>query len=116
VSVPIYTDVHIPHAITFELRLRGVDILTAQEDAASQWDDSRLLDRAFSLGRVLVTQDTDFLIEATRRQKNAIPFAGIIYAPQLEMTIGQCVRDLELIARATDPEDWVNWVEFLPLK
>ena len=115
-NVSLYMDVHVPHALTFELRLRGVDVLTAQEDGASQLDDSSLLDRALTLGRVLVTQDTDFLIEAARRQQNALPFAGIIYASQLDVTIGQCVRDLELIARASDPEDWINWVEFLPLR
>ncbi len=109
-------DVHVPLAMTIELQLRGVDVLTAQEDAAAQMEDSKLLDRALGLGRVLVTQDADFLIEAARRQENALRFAGIIYAPQLDITIGQCVRDLELIARATDPDDWVNWVEFLPLK
>lgn len=109
-------DVHVPFAMTIELQLRGVDVLTAQEDGAAQLEDSKLLDRASNLGRVLVTQDADFLIEAARRQENALRFAGIIYAPQLDITIGQCVRDLELIARAPDPEDWFNWVEFLPLK
>jgi hypothetical protein len=109
-------DVHIPFAITAELRLRGVDVLTAQEDGASQLKDSNLLDRATALTRLLVTQDAGFLREAARRQRSGDRFAGIIYAPQLDVTIGQCVRDLELIARATVPEDWSNWVEYLPLK
>lgn len=115
-SVSLYMDVHVPYAMTIELQLRSVDVLTAQEDGAAQMEDSKLLDRALNFGRVLVTQDADFLIEASRRQENALRFAGIIYAPQMDITIGHCVRDLELIARATDPEDWVNWVEFLPLK
>jgi hypothetical protein len=109
-------DVHVPYAMTFELRLRGVNVLTAQEDGAGMLADAELLDRAAALGRVLVTQDADFLKEVARRQENALPFAGVIFAPQLDVTIGQCVRDLELIARASDPEDWVNWVEFLPLR
>jgi predicted nuclease of predicted toxin-antitoxin system len=116
VSIRFYMDVHVPYAMTFELRLRGVDVLTAQEDGAGELEDSKLLDRASTLGRVLVTQDADFLKEAARRQKNAVRFAGIICVPQLDVTIGQGVRDLELIARASDPEDWANWVEFLPLR
>lgn len=115
-SIPLYMDVHVPYAMTLELRLRGVDVLTAQEDGAGELQDSKLLDRASTLGRVLVTHDADFLQEAAQRQENAVRFAGIIYAHQLDITIGQCVRDLELIARASDPEDWVNWVEFLPLR
>ena len=115
-SIRFYMDVHVPYAMTLELRLRGVDVLTAQEDGAGMLEDSKLLDRASTLGRVLVTQDADFLKEAARRQENAQRFAGVVFAPQLDVTIGQCVRDLELIARASDPEDWINWVEFLPLR
>lgn len=40
---------------------------------------------------------------------------GIIYAAQLNVTIGECVEDLELLAMATDSTDWVNRVEYLPL-
>jgi hypothetical protein len=31
-AVGVYMDVHIPRAITNGLRLRGVDVLTAQQD------------------------------------------------------------------------------------
>ena len=34
---------------------------------------------------------------------------------RLRVTIGVCVRDLELIARAAGPQDLANRVEFLPL-
>jgi Domain of unknown function (DUF5615) len=109
-------DVHVPYAITTELRLRGVDVLTAQEDRAGELEDSLLLERAMSTGRVLVTQDTGFLREAARRQESAGTFAGIVYAPQLDVTVGRCVRDLALIAQASEPEEWLNRVEYLPLK
>jgi hypothetical protein len=33
-SVSLYSDVHVRRAVTEGLRLRGVDILTAQEDGA----------------------------------------------------------------------------------
>jgi hypothetical protein len=32
----------------------------------------------------------------------------------LGATIGRFVQDLELIAKASDPADWVNVVEHLP--
>jgi uncharacterized protein with PIN domain len=108
-------DVHVPLAITAELRLRGVDVLTAQEDGAAEFEDPELLDRASALGRVLVTQDGGFLREAARRHDQTVPFAGIIYVPQLEVTIGRCVMDLELCAKDCDPEEWINRVEYLPL-
>jgi hypothetical protein len=34
---------------------------------------------------------------------------------RLRVTIGMCVRDLELIATAGNPEDLANRVEYLPL-
>ena len=115
-SVRLYMDVHVPYAITTGLRLRRVDVVTAQEDDASQLDDSILLDRATELGRVLFTQDDDLLREANLRQKAESGFAGVIYAHQLNVPIGDCVSDLELIALASEAEEYVNRVAYLPLK
>ena len=115
-SLPFYMDVNVPYAITTSLRLRGVDVLTAQQDGAHKLTDSELLSRAGALRRVLFSQDKDFLREATRRQKSGERFTGVIYAHQLMVTIGQCVNDLELISQASELEDWVNHVEHLPLR
>ncbi len=114
-SVALYMDVHVRRAVTNGLRIRGVDVLTAQEDGTARWPDDRLLDRAGELGRILFSQDDDLLTEAEFRQREGRPFAGVIYAHQLAITIGQCVKDLEFIAKAAEPEDLANRVEFLPL-
>ena len=108
-------DVHIRRSITEALRLRGVNVLTAQEDDATQLADPDLLDRAGECGRVLFSQDEDLLAEATRRLRIGKSFAGVVYAHQLRVNIGRCIQDLELIGKATDPADWDNWVEYLPL-
>jgi hypothetical protein len=55
------------------------------------------------------------LAEATHRQRINRKFGGVIYAHQLGVTIGQCVKDLEIIAKAGMPEDLANRVEYLPL-
>jgi len=78
--VPLCADAHIPRAVTVALRLAEVDILTAQEDGAITLPDPDLLDRAYALGRTLVTFDDDLLTEATRRQRQGIPFAGVVFA------------------------------------
>lgn len=109
-------DVHVPLAITETLRRRGINVLRAQEDKAERLEDSVLLDRASALQRVLFTQDDDFLVECAKRQANSVPFFGLIYAHQMKITIGQCVRDLELIATVYDPEDVIGRVEYLPLQ
>ena len=115
-SIKLYMDVHIRKALTQELRLRGVDVLTAQEDGTTRIDDPELLDRATSLGRVLFTYDKDFLREAAYRQYSDISFAGIIYAHQVNVPLTQCLNDLELIAQAGEPEDLANQLIHLPIK
>lgn len=115
-SVQLYMDVHVPYAITVALRLRGVDVLTAQEDGTSKLDDPILLDRATELGRLLFTRDDDLLREANLRQQTGVPFAGVVYAHQLNISIGECVSDLELITLASEPEEYMECVVYLPLK
>jgi predicted nuclease of predicted toxin-antitoxin system len=116
VSIRLYMDVHVRRAITVSLRLRGVDVMTAQEDQSARLPDPKLLDRATSLDRVLVSFDHDLLREAARRQKQSRPFSGVIYAHQLRVSVGEVVRDLEMLAKYTDPEDHVSRVEYLPLR
>lgn len=113
-SIKLYMDVHVPYAITKGLRLRDVDVLTAQEDGTAEIDDPELLDRAMVLDRVLFTQDKDFLVEATRRQRSGENFAGVVFAHQHEVTVGLCIEYLELIAKLNEPEEMANLVVYLP--
>lgn len=108
-------DEHIRRAITIGLRLRGVDVLTVQEDGRAGTPDPILLDRATELQRIMFSQDQDFLVEANRRQVEGTSFSGVIYAPLISTSIGDCIRDLEIIAKASEPEDLANRVEYLPL-
>jgi hypothetical protein len=108
-------DENVHRAITSGLRLRGVDVLTAHEDGRQATPDPLILDRSTELGRVLFSQDEDLLVEGQKRQSEGRPFPGVIFAHQLHVTIGDCVRDLELLAKAADPADLANRVEFLPL-
>lgn len=107
---PRYMDHHVPKAITAGLRLRGVDVIIAHEDDTDQLDDDLLLERAHDLKRALFTQDDDLLIEAAKRQREGIPFSGVIYGHQLRVTIGVCIQDLEMIAKSDEPEDLENRV------
>lgn len=115
-SVKIYMDVNVPYAIAAELRLRSIDVVTAQEDGAAQFSDANLLSRATEQGRILFSFDHDLLREATLRQQRGEIFAGLIYAHQPDVSIGECVMDLELIAQASESREWINRVEFLPLR
>ncbi len=114
-SLKLYLDVHVQHAITQGLRARGVDVLRSQDDGTAEFSDAELLDRATALGRATFSRDEDFLSEAAHRQRTGGNFAGVIYAHQNRVAIGQCIEDLELIAKVYEPEEMADRVIFLPL-
>jgi hypothetical protein len=112
--VSLYMDVHVPQAITDQLRRRGVDVLTANEDDATELTDEELLERTTKLGRVLFTQDIRFKAMAEDWQRSGRTFGGLVFGHQLGATIGRYVKDPELIAEASEPAEWVNFVDHLP--
>jgi hypothetical protein len=114
-AIKLYMDVHVPQAITDQLRRRGVDILTAIQDDCATLTDEKLLEHCHILGRVLFTQDIRFKALAQKWQIEQREFSGLIFGHQLRGTIGQFVKDLELIAKISEPSEWLNTVEHLPL-
>lgn len=110
-SIALYMDENVHRGITNGLRIRGVDVLTVQEDGRTSFPDPLILDRARELERVLFSQDEDFLAEAKRRQEKAISFTGIIYGHKLRVSVGDCVGNLEIIAKAAYPEELANCVQ-----
>ena len=108
-------DENVHRGITNGLKMRGVDVLTVQEDKRIGFSDILILDRANELKRILFSQDDDFLVEAKRRQLGNIDFIGIIYAHKLRISVGDCIRDLEIIAKVASWEELANRVQYLPL-
>ncbi len=75
-----------------------------------------MLDRATALDRVVFTRDKDFLAIAQARQAAGVPFAGVVYAAQKSVSVGQCVQDLEIVAIASFPGEMWNTVKYLPIR
>jgi hypothetical protein len=114
--VGLYLDVHVDKAIHDQLRLRSVDILRAQDDEAVEMADEELLQHVTDLGRLIFTQDIRFKALAEEWQRAGKPFSGLLFGNQLGVTIGTYVKDLELIAKATDPSEWIGVIQHLPYK
>jgi hypothetical protein len=58
-------------------------------------------------------------ISCLKRQRGSgagDPLRALFMLNQLRVTIGQCINDLEIIAKAGEPEDFHNRVEHLPLR
>ena len=107
-TIRFYADVHVPRSVTLALRRRGVDVLTAQDIGMEAATDSEHLAYATSEGRVLITQDADFLALHT----SGIAHTGIAYARQ-GTSIGIIVNGLLLIFDVMALADMSNWIEFL---
>lgn len=107
-KIRFYTDEHIQKAVIRGLHQRGVDVLTTVEASMLGADDEEHLERALSEGRVIFTQDEDFLTLHAANQ----PHAGIVYTPQ-QTSIGDSIRGLMLIYQVLDAEDMQGHVEYI---
>lgn len=114
-ALAFYMDEHVPKPITVGLRIRGADVLTAQEDGRRATDDAALLERAAELRRVMFSFDADMLRHTTALEQQDVAFAGLVFAHPTRISVGQCIRDLEIIAKTGDPEDLANQILYLPL-
>jgi hypothetical protein len=47
-------------------------------------------------------------------QRQGRRFQGLLFGPQLGATLGQYVLNLEMIAVASEPEEWVSAIQHLP--
>lgn len=115
-AAKLYTDVHVPSAVTLGLRIRGIDVLTSQQDGTTEFRDEDLLLRSTALGRILLTQDADFLTIAAVWQHTGTTFRAVVFAKQLGAGLGQMIEDVDLLLNAaTEPELW-NQVFHLPFR
>jgi predicted nuclease of predicted toxin-antitoxin system len=107
-KISFYTDEHVSRAVIQGLRHRGIDVLTVPEAGMMGAQDDEHLARARQDGRVIFTQDDDFL----RLAGAGVPHSGIVYSRQ-HTSVREILRGLRLICEVLDPEDMVGHVEFL---
>ncbi len=115
-SVPLYMDHHVSSAVTAGLRRRGVDVMIAYDNGHAEAEDETVLQRTTALGRLLFTQDEDLLAIASRWRRVCRQFAGVVFASQGSLTTGETIEWLELIAKASTPQELFNSVQFIPLR
>ena len=109
-STPVryFTDEHVAKAVAASLQKRSIDVLTLTEAGLLGADDGDLLVFARQEGRVVVTQDQDFLRIAARERDHP----GIVYAPQ-GRSIGEMARMLDLLTQVSSAEEMSGRVEFI---
>lgn len=114
-SLRFYFDQHVPGPIRSGLRRGGIDVITAEDDASKNLDDELLLARATSLGRIMVSNDRDFLAITARWMHEGRHFAGLAFLTAQDISYSKAIEDLTLIAEVYSGEEMVDRIEYLPL-
>lgn len=107
--IRFHLDEHISAQIAAGLRRRNIDVTTSAEVNLAGATDLAHIEFAASSGRVLVTQDDDFL----RLHAQGVAHSGIAFCRQQSMAIGAMLRHLILIHDLLSPEELAGRVEFL---
>ncbi len=90
--------------------------MVAYEDAMHEAIDLDILRRSNELGCVFVTKDSDFLAIAQNSLTNDVIPPGVIFITDDYLPIGQCIADLELVAKVYDINEVMGRILFLPLR
>jgi hypothetical protein len=118
VTVRLLADEHIARRLVVGLRrvVNEADIVRIQDVGLRTVDDPTILQWAADEGRVLVTQDIRTMPEfAHERLAKGLSMPGIFVLPTT-MSVGTAIDELALIVEASDPDEWVNRVVYLPLR
>lgn len=106
----IYADENIERSVIDGLRRRGAEVISARELGYISKPDEFHLRKASELNAVILTHDTDFLRMASRPE---VDHRGIVFSHPKNVSVGHCIRGVELIATILTDEEMENHIEFL---
>jgi predicted nuclease of predicted toxin-antitoxin system len=107
--IRLYFDQHMQGAVVHGLRLRGMDVLTAQDAGRCGLSDQDQLAFAAAEGRVMVTFDSDYLA----LHRSDTPHEGIAWCPATKHSVGELIRFLLLLHAVMDRDAMRNHVEYI---
>ncbi len=108
-TIRFHLDENCSKAIALGLRRLGIDVTTTPEARLLGTLDEEQAAYASSEGRVIFTQDRDFL----RIHSAGRPHAGIAYCEKDTRSIGEIISSLALLWEIYEPGEMVDRVEFL---
>jgi Domain of unknown function (DUF5615) len=108
-TIRFHLDENRSRAIALGLRNRGIDATTTPEAGLLHAPDERQLAYGLLEGRVIFTQDRDFL----HMHAAGTAHRGIAYCKKNTLGVGKVIEGLVLIWEIHEPEDMENRVEYL---
>lgn len=108
-TIRFHLDENCPREVAAGLRLRGIDVTTAPEAGLLEASDDEQGAYALAHGRVIFTQDEDFLAMHAADPRHP----GIVYCKKDSRSIGKIIQGLVLIWEVYEPEEMEQRVEHL---
>jgi predicted nuclease of predicted toxin-antitoxin system len=93
----LVADMNIAVEVIAFLRARGVDVVSAREQAWGDLTDSEILAHAHAQSRFVMTHDSDFATLAVHRGE---PFTGILYLRPGGQPPAEVIVDIEVLLDA----------------
>lgn len=106
--IQFHLDEHIDPEIAAALRRHGVDVTTTLDAGLRSADDKTQLDFICKEGRVMVTDDPDFI-----RLAGTHSHPGIVIAHRRLLSVGEIIRRLVLVYEVLTPQEMADHIEFL---
>jgi predicted nuclease of predicted toxin-antitoxin system len=106
--IRFHLDEHMDPDIAVGLRRAGIDVTTTREAGLESQQDVAQLSFAQSQGRVMVTDDRDFLRLASRSSDHS----GIVYCRRTLHSTGDILKFLILLHGVSDPVEMRGRVEY----
>lgn len=107
-AIAFHLDENCDPRIARGLRRHGVDVTTTRDAGLLTASDDVQHAFATAQGRVIITQDADFL----RLHATGVDHPGIVYYSSQARTIGQVVRAVVQVWEMLEPEEMRRRVEF----
>jgi hypothetical protein len=108
-----YADENVVGPLVHALRKRGLDVVTVADRGRRASEDALVLADALYEGRLMLTNDSDFLALAATSARRGERFAPILFWPQQRRMIRQLVPIIVQIATSRDYTSICSQVFFL---
>lgn len=108
-AIRFHLDEHCDPAIAVGLRRQGIKVTTTADANLLRASDEEHAAYGLSAGRVIFTQNRDFL----RMHAAGMEHAGLAYCRQQSLTISEIINGLTLLWEILEPNEMHNRVEFL---
>jgi predicted nuclease of predicted toxin-antitoxin system len=109
-------DVHGPLFRALLHRQPDLDIVRVQDAGLRTAQDPDVLEWAASQGRILISHDRKTVPKfAYQRVAAGLPMPGVFIIRNRPDHVGLMVEEILLVALDSEPEEWKDQVQFLPL-